>query len=767
MKRKMTALAVIVGIVMSLLVPSALAFSDTKGHWAEEAITRWENTGVIGGYEDGRFRPDQALTRGELSAMISTIFGLTQTASNRFPDLPADEWFTPYMLRCVAAGFLAGSDAGAEPRALVTREQAAVIFSRAFMLPEESDGNTGFWDQNSISDWARPFVKAMKNAGMMAGTGWNRFEPKQPLTRAQAVTILNAAVALYVNEENAEITPAAKGITMITVSGVTVNGNADTVLVTPAVTNGKITFRNSKVSGEFRIEAANLELILGENTEISNRRWLSGIGTGTQDPKAYAYRYNCEEKDYNGTMYYTDDYFKTSADRSRPDVSLASASLAIALAGFNSMDTADYGDKDRNIRKLFSDLGFTEYGCTESFHQKPTDDSIAAAAAIKDPAGADYTLVALSIRGGGYEAEWSGNFSLGKTGNHSGFQQCSDYCKSFLYQYLEEHGVSGRIKLWITGYSRGGAAGNILAGEIDDGNALPASVTLAYEDMYAYFFEPPQGVTVEKDPRNSKYNNIWNFVNYNDVVPLVAMSELGFSRYGRDYYYPDASLSNYQEQRQAMLKFYNAQESKEYAGEYVVDDFKMKKLDLTGASGSLIIDDVGNNMVQGDFARKLVSKMVTDTVKTRENFVNEYQNGFRTVLHIIFGKSLLTGKEGDVNRFLQELEKNIQEENTAEELALAIQNPWDENGLKTVISDVIVESLNDSEVNALDPVTLSKFINGVVKLVGGLAITDPDMTVTLLMHLSSIMNAHYPEVSMAWLKTMDPNYSANPFPMPH
>ena len=762
MKKRFTVILVILSMAMSLLVPSAMAFSDTKGHWAEQSITRWENAGVIGGYEDGQFRPDQALTRGELAAMISTIFHLSQTASNRYPDLPSGEWFTPYMLRCVAAGFLAGTDMGAEPLAMVTREQAAVIFARAFMIPEETSSDTGFFDQWQISDWARPFVRAMKNQKMIAGIGGNLYAPKQPLTRAQAVTILNAAIAQYVDEENAQITPAQNGITMITASGVTVTGNADTVLVTPGATNGKITFQNSTVSGELRVEAANLELVIGENSSVPNRRWMSGIGTGSQDPKAYSFRYNCEEKDYNGTIYYTDDYFKPSADRSRPDVSLASASIHLAVASFNAMDSAEYTDKDRNVRNLLTMLGYSDYDCSESFHQKPSDDSIAIAAAAKKPAGADYTLMAVAVRGGGYEAEWSGNFSLGKVGNHTDFQQCADYCMTFLRQYVQDHHITGRVKLWLTGYSRGGAVGNIMAGEIDRGNALPG-LTVRYEDMYAYFFEPPQGVEVSNDPRNARYNNIWNFLNYNDVVPLVAMSELGFSRYGRDYYYPDATMANYAAQREAMLHFYDAQESKEFR-EYTVDDFQMKKFD---PANGFIVDDTESTMTQGDFERKLVSKMVTDTIKTRDNYVNEYQNGFRAVLHVVFGQRLLTGSEGDVERFVNALQKNIQEQDTAAQFAEAAQNPWDENGLRTVLSDVIVQSMNDAEVNALDPVTLSKFVNGAVKLVGGMLITDPDLTVTLLTHLTSIANGHYPEVGMAWLKTMDPNYSSNPYPLPH
>ena len=41
MKKRFTVILVILSMAMSLLVPSAMAFSDTKGHWAEQSITRW------------------------------------------------------------------------------------------------------------------------------------------------------------------------------------------------------------------------------------------------------------------------------------------------------------------------------------------------------------------------------------------------------------------------------------------------------------------------------------------------------------------------------------------------------------------------------------------------------------------------------------------------------------------------------------------------------------------------------------------------------
>lgn len=765
MKRKWISLLVILAMVSSLLIPSALAsFSDTKGHWAEEYIARWEGYHVIGGYEDGSFHPDRALTRGELSAMLSTIFGLQESAQKRFSDLPNGAWYTPYMLKCVNAGFLAGTDVGAEPNAVVTREQAAVIFARALMVPLGTEKSTGFWDDSSVSDWAKTFVRTMKDQGIIVGTGGNRFEPQQALTRAQAITILNAAVTQYCNTANGQVQASASGITMVAAPNVTVNGNADTVLIAPGASNSTVTFRNCVVANELRIEADNVEIVMGENSSAPNRRYLHDSGVDKSGKaQAYAFRYNCEDADFNGTIYYTDDYFKTSARRDQPDVSLAATSLNFAVAGFNAKDSEEYTDKDRHVRNLLKDLGYGSYECSETFRQKPTDDSIAIAAGSKKLAGTDSTLIAAVVRGGGYDAEWAGNFTVGKNGPHADFKMGADYCLDFLRNYIEKNGITGRVKIWLTGYSRGGAVGNLMAGELDKGQGLPSSVTLCFDDLYAYFFEPPQGAVVEDDLKNPRYDNIWNILNYNDVVPLAAMSELGFGRYGRDFYLPKATQSNYWEQREKMLEFYNQQESIEQSGEYTVDDFQMKKLDL--ANGG-IVDDTENGKTSGEFIRELVHKITVENVKTRDNFVNEYQNGFRTVLHIIFGKSLLTGSEGDLNRFFDALQKNIEEEDTASELAQAIAQPWDEYGLKTVISDLIVESMNDAEVNALDPVSLTKFINAAVKLVGGLAISDPDMTVTLFSNLTNIMNAHYPEVGMAWFKTMDPNYTSNPYPLP-
>ena len=96
----------------------------------------------------------------------------------------------------------------------------------------------------------------------------------------------------------------------------------------------------------------------------------------------------------------------------------------------------------------------------------------------------------------------------------------------------------------------------------------------------------------------------------------------------------------------------------------------------------------------------------------------------------------------------------------ASRLARAAKTPYDTTyGFNTVVRDLILESVNDAGFYVADPVTLADFITVAVKVVAGLLLFNPDMAVTAIMNGSSVINCHYPEVSFAWLMSMDPNYN--------
>ena len=64
-KRIAAALLALALTAGTLALPARAAFTDTDGHWATAAITKWsEEYSIINGYEDGSFRPDNSITRG-------------------------------------------------------------------------------------------------------------------------------------------------------------------------------------------------------------------------------------------------------------------------------------------------------------------------------------------------------------------------------------------------------------------------------------------------------------------------------------------------------------------------------------------------------------------------------------------------------------------------------------------------------------------------------------------------------------------------------
>ena len=477
--------------------------------------------------------------------------------------------------------------------------------------------------------------------------------------------------------------------------------------------------------------------------------------------KRYTFRYNSGyDRDWDGCMYYTDDYFNLDPTDPVPNISFMTASYCITLTAMSSNDAGDnWSKKDQNIKALYKKLGFKNFYASEGFTEHPKTDSIGFAIGSKKLKDQNCTLIVVGMRGAGYGSEWGGNFNLGRNGQHKDFSANKDKFLAALKQYIKDNNIKGHVKLWLNGYSRGGAVSNLSAAAIDEGALKGTGIQLGQKDLYCMTFEPAQGALISDGLTGSKYNNIWSFINPNDIVPLVAMKEYGFGRYGRVWNYPTQGNtgSGYAAKRKAMEKLFYAMEAHEVAGEYKADSFVNYKIDLTDG---VIAKDKANKMLLPEFEQKLVKTIALDLVGSRANFVSEYQNGFRTILTVIMGKTLLNGNELDVDAFWTALQKNLKEESMETRISKAAAAPYDTTyGFNTVLKDLVVESLNDAGINYLSPADLSIFVTNVVKLLAGLFMADPDMAVTTVMNIKTLINCHYPEVSVAWLMCMDPQYN--------
>ncbi|MBN1778385.1 MAG: hypothetical protein JW811_09715 [Clostridiales bacterium] len=382
-------------------------------------------------------------------------------------------------------------------------------------------------------------------------------------------------------------------------------------------------------------------------------------------------------RNFQETFHYKDNYF--AEDSTIYNDSLSTMSLCLAMSAFAKPENdtggfQPYADRSANVRDLLTKAGFSNIGTNHWFTVVPTLDSIGVAAGSKlvDYDGETYTLIAVAIRGGYYEKEWASNFTMGVNGEHSGFAYAKTQTLDYIRSYITDNQITGKVKLWIVGYSRAGATANLTAAAIDNGEVLSAGITLNHEDLFAYCFEPPAGgysedVSAQWNAQfhSAQYNNIFNIVNPADPVPKLAPAVLGFSRYGTDITLPSKSFdSQYESKRIAMLRFYYSLPSI-IAGEtsYSIDDFQVVSVlpeinlrsSITSAAGGAwgFLSGIGSGVMDvlssgadaagslwnsysgplGDLYDEAAADAVTvgnwlsDGVSSMTDFVNNYTGG--------------------------------------------------------------------------------------------------------------------------------------------
>jgi len=164
-------------------------FPDLQGHWAESLILSLVDKGIISGYPDGTFKPDQPVTRAEFSAILCRALGISPSEmSSNFPDLQG-HWAEKYVAPLVEKGFIKGYPDGTfGPDQPIKRSEIAAIMARVMTLPPLI-GKPTFSDIDS-THWAFGFVEAAASKGLIKGYPDGTFRPDNSATRAEACTIV-------------------------------------------------------------------------------------------------------------------------------------------------------------------------------------------------------------------------------------------------------------------------------------------------------------------------------------------------------------------------------------------------------------------------------------------------------------------------------------------------------------------------------------------------------------------------------------------------
>lgn len=245
-----------------------IEFSDVnKNTTSAQAIYKLVDAGILKGDGDGKFRPNDPITRGELSKIVNMIFGYTKKAASGFNDLKGNEWFYDHVLIAKEAGYIKGYDDGAfYGKKYVTREQACAIICR--VSDSLSDLTLSEEIKDAVSAWALADVKKVISNKIMNLEEGNIFRAKQNITRAE----FSETFAKFLkedsthqngtteqqkpNEENKEQSPPAAG------GG---GGNGGTSNPDYKKLNSEVISKVKKISADIK---NNYAQFIGKNKEI-------------------------------------------------------------------------------------------------------------------------------------------------------------------------------------------------------------------------------------------------------------------------------------------------------------------------------------------------------------------------------------------------------------------------------------------------------------------------------------------------------------------
>jgi|CXWL01.1.fsa_nt_gi peptidoglycan hydrolase-like protein with peptidoglycan-binding domain len=162
----------------------SMAFPDIAGHWAENSIRQLAEKGIINGYANGNFGPNDPVTRAQLVKIALNAFGidLRENISNPFSDVDPGQWYGNFVLTALMEGFIAGHPDGRfDPNGFVNRAEGLKIMMKAAGISPDTDDLAEFSDVDQ-SLWFAPFVNTAVKMGIVQG----REEVTQPKTVSAA-----------------------------------------------------------------------------------------------------------------------------------------------------------------------------------------------------------------------------------------------------------------------------------------------------------------------------------------------------------------------------------------------------------------------------------------------------------------------------------------------------------------------------------------------------------------------------------------------------
>lgn len=172
-------------------------FLDMQDYnWASEAVINLTDLGILKGKTDILFAPQEYITRAEFTSLVIRALNLKAVPNSSFFDVSPYDWFYKDIMSAKSLGIISSDNGYFYPDSNLTREDMAVIIYKALQsankpLKEHNNSILNMYeDKFDISDYAYPYMASLKGEGLLSGKSTTLIAPKDPLTRAEAATML-------------------------------------------------------------------------------------------------------------------------------------------------------------------------------------------------------------------------------------------------------------------------------------------------------------------------------------------------------------------------------------------------------------------------------------------------------------------------------------------------------------------------------------------------------------------------------------------------
>ncbi|MHA7966956.1 S-layer homology domain-containing protein [Paenibacillus sp. CAU 1782] len=182
------------------LIRNTVAYDDTTTHWAGNSIHNMGARLIVNGINENRFAPDRSITRAEFAAIVVRALGLKlHPAQGSFKDVEQDVWYSDAVQTASAYGLINGFEDGTfRPQESITRQQAMLILSKAMKLTglrgAESISSIAkiyyYHDGESVAAWAVTGVEDAISGGIVAGKDSRILAPQAVITRAEVAVMI-------------------------------------------------------------------------------------------------------------------------------------------------------------------------------------------------------------------------------------------------------------------------------------------------------------------------------------------------------------------------------------------------------------------------------------------------------------------------------------------------------------------------------------------------------------------------------------------------